>query len=90
MKIVNEQMNQTACFSDLAPGTVFYFPREEWYGMRLDGETSVGENAVDLQTGELALLADWEQIVPLKDAHLVIQKKGVDKIPKVCYNTITK
>lgn len=72
MKIVNEQMNQTACFSDLTPGTVFFFPPENWYGIRLDGETSDGENAVDLQTGELAILSTREQIIPLKDAHLVI------------------
>jgi hypothetical protein len=72
MKIVNEKMNQTACFSDLSPGAVFYFPREKWYGMRLDGATSEGDNAVDLQTGELANLPGWEQIIPLKDAHLII------------------
>ena len=72
MKIVNEQMNQTACFSDLTPGAVFFFPSENWYGMRLDGETSVGENAVDLKTGELAMLSTWEQIIPLNNAHLVI------------------
>ena len=72
MKIVNEQMNHTADFSDLTPGTVFFFPLEEWYGMRLDSETSEGENAVDLRTGELAYLLDKDQIIPLKDAHLVI------------------
>ena len=72
MKIVNEKMSHIADFCDLTPGTAFFFPLEEWYGMRLDGETSVGENAVDLKTGELALLADWEQVVPLKDAYLVI------------------
>jgi hypothetical protein len=72
MKIVNEQQNQTACFSDLTPGAVFFFPSENWYGMRLDGETSTGDNAVDLKTGELAHLSTWEQIMPLKDAHLVI------------------
>ena len=67
MKIVNEQMNRTVDFSDLSPGDVFFFPR-----MRLDGETSEGENAVDLRTGELAILSTWEQVIPLKDAHLVI------------------
>lgn len=76
MKIVNEQMNRDITFSDLSPGDVFFFPCEEWYGMRLDGETSEGENAVDLQTGELALLRDGDRVIPLKDAHLVIQKKG--------------
>ena len=72
MKIVNEQMNRTVDFSDLSPGTIFFFPLEEWYGMRLDDETSEGENAVDLRTGELAHLLDGDQVIPLKDAHLVI------------------
>jgi hypothetical protein len=72
MKIVNEQMNRTVDFSDLSPGTVFFFPLEEWYGMRLDGETSEGENAVDLRTGELANLSIRDQVIPLKDAYLAI------------------
>ena len=72
MKIVNEQMNRTADFSDLSPGDVFFFPREEWHGMRLNDETSEGENAVDLRTGELAYLLDGDQVISLKDAHLVI------------------
>jgi hypothetical protein len=72
MKIVNEKMNHDITFSDLSPGDVFFFPLEEWYGMRLDGETSKGENAVDLQTGEVACLGDGDRIIPLKDAHLVI------------------
>lgn len=72
MKIVNEQMNRDITFSDLSPGDVFFFPHEEWYGMRLDGETSEGENAVDLQTGELAILGNGDRVIPLKDAHLVI------------------
>lgn len=72
MKIVNEQMNQTVCFSDLSPGAVFFFPSENWYGMRLDGGSRLGDNAVDLQTGELANMLEWEQVVPLNDAHLVI------------------
>jgi hypothetical protein len=72
MKIVNEQMNHTIDFTDLSPGTVFFFPYEEWYGMRLDGESHQGDNAVDLKTGELAHVASREQVVPLKDAYLVI------------------
>ena len=72
MKIMNEKMNQTACFCDLLPGTVFYFPREKWYGMCLDVESSADENAVVLQTGELANLPGWEQVVPLHDARLII------------------
>jgi hypothetical protein len=72
MKIVNEKMNHTVDFSDLSPGTVFFFPLEKWYGMRLNGETSEGENAIDLQTGELAYLLYRDQVVPLKDAHLVV------------------
>lgn len=72
MMIVNEKMSHDVDFSDLSPGTVFFFPLEEWYGMRLADATSEGENAVDLQTGELAYLSDGDQVVPLKDAHLVI------------------
>ena len=68
MKIVNEKMSHIADFCDLTPGTAFFFPLEEWYGIRLDGETSTGDNAVDLQTGELAHLSSGDQVVPLKDA----------------------
>lgn len=72
MMIVNEKMSNIIDFSDLSPGDVFFFPLEKWYGMRLDGATSEGENAIDLQTGELAYLLDGDQVVSLNDAHLVI------------------
>lgn len=72
MKIVNEKMNHVVDFCDLSPGTVFFFPLEEWYGMRVDGETPAGDNAVDLQTGELAHLSNGDQVVPLKNAYLTI------------------
>jgi hypothetical protein len=71
MKIVDEKMDATVSFCDLSPGTVFFFPAEGWYGIPFK-EPPCSDNAVDLQTGELASLADWDQVVPLKDAHLVI------------------
>jgi hypothetical protein len=71
MKIVDEKMNQTVCFSDLAPGTVFFFPSEKWYGMCLHNG-AYRDNAVDLQTGELVSLLEWDQVVPLADAYLVV------------------
>ena len=70
MRIVDEKMNQTVCFSDLAPGTVFCFGG--WYGMCLNGATGQEDNAVDLKTGELVYMKEWEQVVPLHDAYLVV------------------
>lgn len=72
MMIANEKMSHIVDFSDLSPGTVFFFPLEKWYGMRLADATSEGENAVDLQTDELAYLLDGDQVVPLEDARLII------------------
>jgi hypothetical protein len=72
MKIVNEKMSHDTAFIALSPGTVFFFPLERWYGMRLDGENHQGDNAVDLQTGELVRLGNGDRVVPLKDAYLAI------------------
>jgi hypothetical protein len=73
MKIVNEKMNHDIAFMTLSPGDVFFFPLEGWYGMRLnDDNDHQDDNAVDLQTGELARLGNGDRVVLLKDAYLAI------------------
>lgn len=65
MKIVDKRTTKTVDFRSLAAGEVFYFPTEEWYGLKLSNETQNGEDAVDIETGELAMLCARDQVVKL-------------------------
>ena len=72
MKIVDNRTIETKRFDELKAGEPFYFPEEDWYGIVLYYPTAVGDNAVDIQTGELALLSPGDRIVPLQ-AQIVIE-----------------
>lgn len=66
MRIVNKQRPQTVDFRTLSAGQPFYYPEEEWYGIKLNTETDAGENAVDIETGELAGLGELSQVVEIR------------------------
>ena len=63
MKIVDKHAEHTVDFRCLEAGQVFYYPLEEWYGIRLADETDAGENAVDLADGCLATIGELDQVI---------------------------
>lgn len=63
MKLINRKITNITQFSELKAGEPFYFPAEDWYGMKLYLETFDGNNAVDIQTGELARILGDEEVV---------------------------
>lgn len=63
MRIVDKRKEQTVDFRCLGAGQVFYYPEEEWYGIRLADETDAGENAVDLSDGGLATIGELDQVI---------------------------
>lgn len=65
MKIIDKRSAKTVDFRTIEAGQPFYYPAEEYYAIRLDGETSFGENAVDIETGELASLCDIDEVIPV-------------------------
>lgn len=72
MKIVDNRTVKTKRFDELKAGELFYFPEEDWYGIVLYNLTENRDNAVDIQTGELAYLYSGDQVVLLQ-AQLVIE-----------------
>ena len=72
MKIVDNRTVKTKRFDELKAGELFYFPEEDWYGIVLYNSTENRDNAVDIQTGELAYLYSGDQVVLLQ-AQLVIE-----------------
>lgn len=71
MKLVDNRNKSTKRFDELKAGEPFYCPKEEWYGIKLDGTTSDGENAVDIVYGELVTMHGDDKVVPL-NAQIVI------------------
>ena len=71
MKVVNKKNKITKRFDALRAGEPFYYPEEEWYGIVLYSTTDDGENAVDIESGELACMRDNNEVVPL-NAEFVI------------------
>jgi hypothetical protein len=65
MRIVDKRKEQTVDFRCLSAGQVFYYPEEEWYGIRLADETDAGENAVDLADGGLATIGELDQVIEI-------------------------
>lgn len=65
MKIIDKRNAQTVDFRTLDAGQPFYYPDEEYYAIRLAEETACGENAVDIEDGELALLDEFAQVIPI-------------------------
>lgn len=63
MRIADKRKEHTVDFRCLSAGQVFYYPDEEWYGMRLANETEAGENAVDLADGSLATIGELDQVI---------------------------
>ncbi len=63
MELIDKRMTNTTLFSELKASEPFYYPAEGWYGMKLYSETYEGDNAVDLQTGELAKINKDEEVV---------------------------
>lgn len=65
MKIIDKRRESTVDFRCLSAGQVFYYPDEEWYGIRLANETDAGENAVDLADGGLAIIGELDQVIEI-------------------------
>ena len=65
MRIADKRKEHTVDFRCLSAGQVFYYPDEEWYGMRLANETEAGENAVDLADGSLATIGELDQVIEI-------------------------
>lgn len=65
MKIIDKRSAHTVDFRTIEAGQPFYYPDEEYYAIRLAEETIGGENAVDIETGELALIGDLAQVIPV-------------------------
>ena len=63
MRIADKRKEHTVDFRCLSAGQVFYYPDEEWYGIRLADETEAGENAVDLADGSLATIGELDQVI---------------------------
>lgn len=63
MRIVDKRKEITIDFRCLSAGQVFYYPDEEWYGIRLATEADAGENAVDLSDGSLATIEELDQVI---------------------------
>jgi len=63
MELIDRRMAKTTQFGELKASEPFYYPAEGWYGMKLYTETSDGDNAVDIQTGELARIYGDEEVV---------------------------
>ena len=63
MMLIDKRMKNTTQFGKLKASEPFYYPAEGWYGMKLYSETFDGENAVDIQTGELARMHADEEVV---------------------------
>lgn len=72
MKIVDKRRPQTVEFRTLEAGQPFYFPGEKWYGIRLANDTDTGDNAVDIETGELADIDDYAEVILLKGQFEVV------------------
>lgn len=66
MYIADKRQKQTRNFVDLNAGQPFYYPEEGWYGMKLAVETEAGDNAVDIETGELAQLTRLDQVIEIR------------------------
>ena len=65
MKIIDKRSAHTVDFRTIEAGQPFYYPTEEWYGIRLANEAITGDNAVDIGTGELAKLCDLDEVIPV-------------------------
>lgn len=65
MRIADKRKEHTVDFRCLSAGQVFYYPDEEWYGIRLADETEAGENAVDLADGSLAIIGELDQVIEI-------------------------
>lgn len=63
MRIADKRKELTVDFRCLSEGQVFYYPEEEWYGIRLATDTDAGENAVDLADGSLATIGELDQVI---------------------------
>ena len=71
MRVVNKRNKSTKRFDTLRAGEPFYYPEEEWYGIVLYSTTDAGENAVDIESGELACMRDNNEVIPLNAEFVV-------------------
>ena len=65
MRIADKRKEHTVDFRCLSAGQVFYYPEEEWYGIRLANDTDAGENAIDLADGILAIIGELDQVIEI-------------------------
>lgn len=72
MELVINKWKNTKEFGELQSGEAFYFPGEDWYGMKLYSNSHDGDNAVDIATGELAQLLADDTVIPVK-AKIIIE-----------------
>jgi len=74
MRIVTPVQRATITFEDLALGTVFTCPNDEYPGPFLKmEEQTYGNNAIDLETGNAFCFQGYESVIPWHNAYLTLE-----------------
>lgn len=73
MRIVTPAQRATINFEDLALGTVFTSPDDEYPGPFLKTEEWNNGNAVDLETGNAFYFQYYEPVIPWPNAYLTLE-----------------
>lgn len=72
MRVVDKRQPLTVDFRNVSGGQPFYYPAEEWYGIKTAEETDEGYNAVDLNDGQFAIIGELEQVIEVKGQFEII------------------
>jgi len=73
MRIVTPEQRATINFEDLALGTVFTSPDDKFPGPFLRTQEWGGNNAVDLDTGNIFYFQNYEPVIPWHNAYLTLE-----------------
>jgi hypothetical protein len=73
MRIATPAQRATINFEDLALGTVFTSPDDQYPGPFLKMEEQNDSNAVDLETGNTFFFQDYEPVIPWHNAYLTLE-----------------
>lgn len=73
MRIITPAQRATITFEDLALGTVFTCPNDEYPGPFLKMEEQNDSNAVDLETGNTFYFQSYESATPWHNAYLTLE-----------------
>ena len=72
MKVIDNRTKSSVRFDELRAGEPFYYPEEGWYGIVLYSTTEDGENAVDIESGELASMFSDVEVIPLNAQFVIL------------------